>query len=82
MADPEQLDMGKMDEVYKKWEARSSGPSSGGNYRGGATNDTQQSAWQRDNLQRPIRQPSKYRARKRKPKVQRRDCLINLCDNR
>jgi len=69
MADPEKLDMDKMDEVYKKWEARSSGPSSGGNYRAGFTNDTQQSAWQRDNLQGPIRQPSKYRARKRKPKV-------------
>ena len=68
MAEPEQLDMNKMDAVYKKWEARSSGPS-GGNYRGGASNDTQQTAWQRDNLQAPIRQSSKYRARKRKPKV-------------
>ena len=69
MAEPEQLDMDKMDAVYKKWEARSSGPSSYGNYRGVASNDTQQSAWQRDSLQAPIRQPSKYRARKRKPKV-------------
>ena len=67
MAESEQLDMDKMDAVYKKWEARSSGPTS--NYRGGASNDTQQSAWQRDNLQAPIRQPSKYRARKRKPKA-------------
>ena len=65
--DPEQMDMDKMNEVYKKWEARSSGPTTGGNYRGGATNDTHQSAWQRDNL--PSRQPSKFRARKRKPKV-------------
>ena len=69
MAESEQLDMNKMDAVYKKWEARSSGPASCGNYRGGASNDTQQSAWQRDNSQAPIRQPSKYRARKRKPKV-------------
>jgi len=69
MAEPEQLDMVKIDAVYKKWEARSSGPSNGGNYRGGASNDTQQTAWQRDNLQAPTRQPSKYRARKRKPKV-------------
>lgn len=69
MAESEQLDMNKMDAVYKKWEARSSGPTSCGNYRGGASNDTQQSAWQRDNSQAPIRQPSKYRARKRKPKV-------------
>ncbi|XP_020610069.1 glycerol-3-phosphate acyltransferase 1, mitochondrial-like isoform X1 [Orbicella faveolata] len=68
MAESEQLDMDKMDAVYKKWEARSSGPTSSGNYRVGASNDTQQTAWQRDNLQAPIRQPSKYRARKRKPK--------------
>lgn len=69
MAESEQLDMDKMDAVYKKWEARSSGPTSSGNYRVGASNDTQQTAWQRDNVQAPIRQPSKYRARKRKPKV-------------
>lgn len=68
----------KLDEVYKKWAARSSGPAGGGSYRGGATNDPQQShpgreAWQArfgDNLQAPVRQPSKHnRHKKRKPKV-------------
>ena len=67
-----------MDEVYKKWEARSSGPATSGSYRGGASNDPQQShngreAWQArfgNNLQVPNRQPSRHRPKKRnKPKV-------------
>ncbi|KAL9984013.1 hypothetical protein ACROYT_G006267 [Oculina patagonica] len=67
----------ELDEVYKKWAARSSGPTGGGSYRGGATNEPQQShsgreAWQArfgDNLQAPVRQPSKHnRHKKRKPK--------------
>ena len=54
----------KLEEVYKKWEARSSGPGSGGHYMGSATNEPQQAHYG------PIRQPSRHnRPKKRRPKV-------------
>ena len=62
-----------LEKLFKKWEAHSSGPSRSS---GASTaNDTEsqrgREAWQREfgNFEAPIRQPSRYRPRKRKPKV-------------
>ena len=60
--------MKNVEAVIKKWEAKS-GPSSAGNNGGDKLG---KKAWQDKfgvNLQGPQRQPSKYRPKKRKPKV-------------
>lgn len=68
----ETTEMKNIEAVIKKWEARS-GPSSGVNY--AAVNGGDQpgkKAWQDkfgDNLQAPQRLPSKFRQKRRKPKV-------------
>ena len=64
--------MKNVDAVIKKWEAKA-GPSSVGNYAASDTgNQPGKEAWQAwhdKHGQAPRRQPSKYRPKKRKPKV-------------
>lgn len=75
--------MKALDEVYKKWQGRSSGPACGENYGGSSTNEPQvpgRDAWLKKfggNLQAPIRQPSRHRPKKRKPKV--RFLITRIC---
>ena len=57
--------------VIKKRQTHA-GPASSGNAEGSRTNGAGRQAWRDrfgDNLQPPQRQPSKYRPKKRKPKV-------------
>ena len=63
--------MKNVEAVIKKWQDRAD-PTSGGNYRASIGNDAGKKAWQEKfgaNLQAPQRAPSRYRPKKRKPKV-------------
>ena len=61
--------MKNVDAVIKKWEAKAV-PSTASNYAASDTgNRPGKEAWQDKYGQAPRRQPSKYRPKKRKPKV-------------
>lgn len=58
----------KLEEVFKKWEAHSSGPSRAANDEESQRQREERQREFRDNLEAPFRKPSRHRPRKRKSK--------------